>query len=54
MKMDLNEIGWGGVDWMCVAEDTEKCRAVANTAMNLPISYKAERESIGALCQHNG
>jgi len=36
--MDLNEIGWGGVDWMCVAEDTEKRRAVVNKAMNLLIS----------------
>jgi len=34
------------VNWMCVAEDTEKCRAIVNTAMNLLISYKAERGDI--------
>jgi hypothetical protein len=54
VKMDHNEIGWGGVDWMCVAEDTEKRRAVLNIAMNFLISHKAETETFRALCQHNG
>jgi hypothetical protein len=52
--MYSNEIGWGGVDWMRVGEDMEKCRAVVNTALNLLISYNAEREIFRALCRHNG
>jgi hypothetical protein len=30
---------------MCVAEDTEKCRAVVNTAMKLLISCNTDRET---------
>jgi hypothetical protein len=52
IKMDFNEIGWGGVDWMGVAEDTEKRCAVVNTAMNLLFSYNAERETFRTLRQH--
>jgi hypothetical protein len=26
-KMDLREIGWGGIDWINLAQDREKCRA---------------------------
>jgi hypothetical protein len=33
--MDLREIGWGGMDWIDLAEDREKWRALLNTAMNL-------------------
>jgi hypothetical protein len=24
IKMDLLEIGWGGVDWICLAQDRDK------------------------------
>jgi hypothetical protein len=26
--MDLGEVGWGGVDWICLAEDKDKSRAL--------------------------
>jgi hypothetical protein len=35
IKMDLLEIGWGGVDWIGIAEDRDKWRALANAVMNL-------------------
>jgi hypothetical protein len=35
--MDLREIVWEGVDWMHLAEDREKWRALVNTVMNLLI-----------------
>jgi hypothetical protein len=28
IKMDLLEIGWGGVDWIGVAQDRDKWRAL--------------------------
>jgi hypothetical protein len=33
--MDLLEIGWGGVDWIGLAQDRDKCRAVVNMVMNI-------------------
>jgi hypothetical protein len=35
IKMDLLEIGCGGVDWIGLAQDRDKWRALVNAAMNL-------------------
>jgi hypothetical protein len=35
IKMDLRELGWFGRDWIDMAEDRDRCRALVNTAMNL-------------------
>jgi hypothetical protein len=32
--MDLQELGWGGVDWIDLAEDRDSWRAVLNAVMN--------------------
>jgi hypothetical protein len=37
IKIDLREIGWGGVDWIDLAADRDQCRALANTVMNLRV-----------------
>jgi hypothetical protein len=37
IKMDLLEIGWGGVDWMAQAQDRDKWRALVNAVMNLQV-----------------
>jgi hypothetical protein len=37
IKMDLGEIGRGGVDWICLAHDGDKCRALVNAVMNLRV-----------------
>jgi hypothetical protein len=37
IKMDVLEIGWGGVDWIGLAEDRDKWRALANAVMNLRV-----------------
>jgi hypothetical protein len=37
IKMDLLEIGWGGVDWIGLAQDRDKWRAVVNAVMNLQV-----------------
>jgi hypothetical protein len=35
IKMNLVEIGWGGVDWIGLAQDRDKWRALVNAEMNL-------------------
>jgi hypothetical protein len=35
IKMDLREIGWGGKDWIDLAQDRDQWRALVNTVMNL-------------------
>jgi hypothetical protein len=34
-KMDVREIGWGGIDWIDLAQDRDQWRAFVNTVMNL-------------------
>jgi hypothetical protein len=35
--MDLRGIGWGGVEWIHLAEDRGHWKAAANAAMNLRV-----------------
>jgi hypothetical protein len=37
IKMDLRETGWGGMDWIDLAEDRDRWRALVNTAVNLRV-----------------
>jgi hypothetical protein len=37
IKMDLREIGWGGMDWIDLAEDRDQWMAFVNTIMNLRV-----------------
>jgi hypothetical protein len=39
--MDLREVGWEGVDWIYLAQDRGKWRAVVNTVMNARVPYGA-------------
>jgi hypothetical protein len=32
--MDLREIGWGGLDWIDLAQDRDQWRTIVNMAMN--------------------
>ena len=41
IKMDLTEVGWGGMNWVLLAQDTERLRAVVNAIMNLRVPYNA-------------
>jgi hypothetical protein len=38
IKMDLRERGWGGMDWIELAQDRDHWRALVNTVMNLWVS----------------
>jgi hypothetical protein len=35
IKMDLGEVGWGDVDWIGPAQDSNKGRALVNSVLNL-------------------
>jgi hypothetical protein len=38
IKMDLLEIGWGSVDWIGLAQDRDKLRALMNVVVKLRVS----------------
>jgi hypothetical protein len=37
IKLDLQEVGCGGVDWIDMAQDRDRWLAIVNTVMNLRV-----------------
>jgi hypothetical protein len=37
IKMDLGEIGWGGVKWIGLPQDRNRSRALVTSVMNLRV-----------------
>jgi hypothetical protein len=35
--VDLREIGWHGMDWINLAQDSDQWKALVNTMMNLQV-----------------
>jgi hypothetical protein len=35
IKMDFREIGWDGMDWIDLVQDSDQSRALVNMVMNL-------------------
>jgi hypothetical protein len=36
--MDLVELGWGDVDWIGLAQDRDRCRALVDSVLNIWVS----------------
>jgi hypothetical protein len=37
IRMDLGEVGWGDVDWIDLAQDRNRWRALVNSVLNLRV-----------------
>jgi hypothetical protein len=37
IKIDLRDVGWGGMDWIDLAHDRDQWRALVNTVTNLRV-----------------
>jgi hypothetical protein len=37
IRMDIEEVGWGDVDWIGLAKDRIRWRAVVNSVLNLRV-----------------
>jgi hypothetical protein len=37
IRMDLGEVGWGDVDWIGLAKDRNRRRALVNSVLNLRV-----------------
>jgi hypothetical protein len=38
IRMDLGEVGWGDVDWIGLAQDRNRWRALVNSVLNLMVA----------------
>jgi hypothetical protein len=38
IDVDIQEVGWGGLGWIDLAEDRDRWRALVNAVMNLPVT----------------
>jgi hypothetical protein len=47
IRMDLGEVGWGNVDWIGLAGDRNRWRALVNSVLNLRVPRNAGKLSTG-------
>jgi hypothetical protein len=47
IRIDLGEVGWGDVDWIGLAKDRNRWRALVNSVLNLRVPRNAGKLSGG-------
>jgi hypothetical protein len=47
IRIDLGEVGWGDVDWIGLAQDRNRWRALVNSVLNLRVPRNAGNLSSG-------
>jgi hypothetical protein len=45
IRMDLVKVGWGNLDWIGLAQDRDRWRALVNSALNLRVPQNAGKLS---------
>jgi hypothetical protein len=47
IRMDLGEVGWSDVEWIGLAQDRNRWRALVNSVLNLWVPWNAGKLSNG-------
>jgi hypothetical protein len=45
IRMDLGEVGWGDVDWIVLAQDMNRWKALVNSVLNLRVPWNTGKLS---------
>jgi hypothetical protein len=45
IRMGFVEVGWGDVDWIGLAQDRDRWRALVNSVLNIPVPRNAGKLS---------
>jgi hypothetical protein len=52
IRKDLVELGWGDVNWIGLAQDRDRWRALVNSVLNLRVPENAGKHAPAQTCIH--